>query len=368
MVTWRICNGTTSSMKLGEGCYRLFIKAPSSLSSQDVEMNTSAHDNVIKKHRTSTKQIASSFLTSLKSCISKFQLFADDDDGVPPCCHHKLCPLSNTDNYINGSPCVKRLGRCGFHYFDVNRSIFFGFASIFTFIAFFLTFWGCLSLSTKNTLVQRTYWVGGSATNTTSGQDFSMYVGLRSFEYVNCKFEPGYESYPESCDRQSIKWTDDSCKSGPLEPACQACASTATTMWTTAVFNCIGLVLAFLGAQTRMRPIADIPVQKLLGVYSEFWTFITLAYALFTFEINCYKKLREAVLVPDISGSFYAGPGVYCYGICCISALIRMAVHWMTPLPGQSGCGSCLNSSKRVDHSSESTSRQIELSQMNEEL
>lgn len=52
-----------------------------------------------------------------------------------------------------------------------------------------------------------------------------MYVGLRSFEYVDCQFIPGYESYAQSCDRQSIKWTDDACVQGPVAPACRACAT-----------------------------------------------------------------------------------------------------------------------------------------------
>jgi hypothetical protein len=279
------------------------------------------------------------YLQCCTGCMGRFQIFTEDNDGVPPFCHHKLCPLSNADNYINGNSLAKRLGRCGFSYFDRNRHVFFGFASMFTVFAFILTLWGCFSLSTKNNVVQRTYWVGGTGHDYTNDQDFSMYVGLRSFEYVNCKFSPGYESYPDSCIRESIKWTDNQCKSGPLAPACQACASVATTMWATAFFNCFGLILAFLGAQTRMRPIADIPVQKLLGVCSEFWGLFSLAYALFTFERSCFVSLRNAVLAPNISARLYVGPGLYCYAICCISALVRMTVHWLTPLPGQAGCG-----------------------------
>ena len=272
-------------------------------------------------------------------CFAKFSIFSIDDDGVPPFCHPKYCPLSNTDNYINGNFLVRRLGRCGLVYFDENRAVFFGFASMFTVFAFVLTLWGCFSLSTKNSLIQRTYWVGGHGQNVTTGQDFSMYVGLRSFEYVNCKFEPGYRSYSSNCNRQSIKWTDEACQSGPIAPACQACSSVASTMWATAFFNCFGLILSFLGAQTRMRPVADIPVQKLLGVCADFWGCFSLAYALLVFENSCYFNLRQAVLVPDIRAGFYVGPGLYCYAICCVSAFIRMTVHWLTPLPGQSGCG-----------------------------
>lgn len=29
------------------------------------------------------------------------------------------------------------------------------------------------------------------------------------------------------------------------------------------------------------------------------------------------------------------GPGLYCYAICCASAIVRAIVHWLTPLPGQ---------------------------------
>lgn len=27
------------------------------------------------------------------------------------------------------------------------------------------------------------------------------------------------------------------------------------------------------------------------------------------------------------------GPGLYCYAVCCASALLRAIVHWLTPLP-----------------------------------
>ena len=288
-------------------------------------------------------------------CFTGFQIFPKDDDGVPFFCHYHHCPLNNSDNYINGNRYVKKLGKCGLAYFDVNRGVFFGFASMFTVFAFILTLWGCFSLSTKNSIVQRTYWVGGKGQNVTSGQDFSMYVGLRSFEYVDCRFEPGYESYSSNCNRQSIKWTDDACTEGPIAPACQACSTVATTMWATAFFNCFGLIFSFLGAQTRMRACADIPVQKLLGVCSEFWGCFSLAYALFIFERSCYFDLRRAVGVPDVTAALYVGPGLYCYAICCVSAFIRMVVHWLTPLPGESGCGGSHDSivtpqySKRID-------------------
>lgn len=129
--------------------------------------------------------------------------------------------------------------------------------------------------------------VGGHGQNTTSSHNFALYVGLKSFEYVDCQFEPGYKSYAKTCDRQSIKWTNEACTSGPIAPACQACSTVAGTMYAAAFFNCVGWILAFLGAQTRMRVAADIPVQKLAGTCAELWCVVTLTYALATFEKSC---------------------------------------------------------------------------------
>jgi hypothetical protein len=38
-----------------------------------------------------------------------------------------------------------------------------------------------------------------------------MYVGLRSLEYVDCVFVPGYNSYPPGCSRTSISYSSDQC-------------------------------------------------------------------------------------------------------------------------------------------------------------
>jgi hypothetical protein len=305
----------------------------------------------------------SSILLCLQ-CFSKIQFFREDDDGVPPGCRHKVCPLSNTDNYINGNSYVKMLGHCGFQFFDENRSIFFGFASLFTIFTFILTLWGSFSLTTYNSVIQRVYWVGGNGVNTTTGADFSMYVGLRSFEYVNCKFVPGYNSYPSTCTRETIEWTDPHCLAGPIADACRACSTVATTMWATAFFSCFGLIFSFLGAQTRMRPAADIPVQKLLGVVSEFWGTISLAVALFTFEGSCLRELDKALAVPDVIFQLYVGPGLICYAICCISSFIRMTVHWVTPLPGLSGCCGPLSSHKLHSPSGDHASK-VEVEMLN---
>jgi hypothetical protein len=232
---------------------------------------------------------------------------------------------------VNKNKYAILFGDCGFDFFDIYRKLYLGIASHFTIFAFVLSIWGCLALTTSTSVVQRSYWVGTTG-NSTIGS-FSMYVGLRSLEYVNCDFVPGWQSYPGNCVRQTIKWTDSACQAGPAAAACQACDNIATAMWTTAFFSCTGLIMSWLGTQTRMRIIADCPVQKLLGVFSELMGTFSLAYALFTFERGCFANLRSALNGPGTSARFYTGPGMICFAICCASGFVRVVCHSIVPLP-----------------------------------
>ena len=98
--------------------------------------------------------------------------------------------------------------------------------------------------------------------------------------------------------------------------------------------TCLGLVLSLLGAQTRMRNLADVPVQKMLGMGSEGWGAITLAYSMFVFERHCFLPLREAYHIKGIDASFWIGPGFYAFIVCIFANLLRMLVHILTPMPG----------------------------------
>jgi len=182
-------------------------------------------------------------------------------------------------------------------------------------------------------VVQRAYWVGARVTDNTNNQQFSMYVGLRSFEYVNCGFVPGYESYPTSCTRSSIKFTDDACSNGPFAAACQACDANAKSMWTTAFFGCAGLILAWCGQQTRMRRCADTPVQKLLGVFTEVNGVISTAVAMFQFNAQCKAKLATAVTNSNFTGTYNLGPGYICFVLVTCSGVVRFIVNALVPLP-----------------------------------
>lgn len=285
--------------------------------------------------------------------------FPETDNGIPPGCCYKYCPLNHANPITNDNDCVRKISPFGYQYFDVNRKIALGIASMITIMTIFLTLWGCFALSTSRPIVQRTYWAGGTGTNLTTSQEFSMYVGLRSLEYVNCSFVPGYDNYGSNCVRTSYIFGESECSNGPVSTACTACSSAATAMWVTSVMACFSLLLSFLGAQTRMRVISkydislfdifksvflllgDVPVQKMLGMFAEVWGVLTLAYALFTFQYECFAHLHSAFNVADVSTNFWIGPGLWCYALCCASGMVRAIAHWLTPLPGHGASKLC---------------------------
>ena len=172
--------------------------------------------------------------------IRYIQFFPDDDKLVPPGCCLAICPLNHENPLTNKNEYVKKIGYFGFQYFDRHRKVYLGLSSVFSLFAMAITIWGCCALSTNKSVVQRTYWAGGTGYNITSGQHFSFYVGLRSLEYVNCAFEPGYDSYAPSCKRESYAYFTESCQTGPVSAACGACADNAKAMWITAFFSSAG--------------------------------------------------------------------------------------------------------------------------------
>jgi len=265
-----------------------------------------------------------------------FQLscFPENDDGVPPPCKPKYCPLSHDHPILNSIWMRNSIGRIGFTHFDTYRKFYHGLASWISIIALGMTIYGCCSLSTNDSVVRRTYWAAVDGRNFTStGSAGSMYVGLRTFIYSDCTFVPGTEAYPVKCHEQSISYSSEQCTSGPLSSACEACSSVATSIWFAAVTNVFGLVLATNGAQVRMRRKADVPAQKLLGMVTDLMGAVTLAGSLLQFHTKCFANMQSTL--DSHGGSFtriWSGPGFICYATCAFAALIRAVVHWLTPI------------------------------------
>lgn len=269
-------------------------------------------------------------------CVKYLQFFSEDDLGVPPGCCWSICPLNHANWLFNHSWPALYISKFGLKYFDRKRKYYFGLASLVTMITFFITLYGCLALSTQRDLVQRTYWYAGTGTNSTDGSDFTLYIGLSSVEQVNCEFVTTYESYGKHCTRRSVAWWDPSCKEGLTAEACDTCSSAATGMWMTAFLNCATLVLAWLGAQTRMRVVADVPVQKIVGMWCDTTGVLSLAAALIHFHSVCLDPLDSAYNKdPAITTRFWSGPGFLCYLVCCLAQIIRAFAHILTPVPGQ---------------------------------
>lgn len=243
----------------------------------------------------------------LFSLIENFQLYPEDDDGVPPGCRHQICPFDHRNPFFNDNNHTKKIGLFGLQLFDKYRKFLMGCVSLFTILAMFLTIWGCCALSTARSAVRNTYWAGGTSFNSTSGKHLSIYIGLRSLEYVECPFKKFDQHYSNACQEHTIQFWDSSCKSGPVSGACNACAGVAITMWTTAFCNCAGMILALLGTQTRMRKVADVPVQKMLGMWSDAFTAVSLSVALFTFQDKCFANLHLAFQVEGMNSKFWIG-------------------------------------------------------------
>jgi hypothetical protein len=223
----------------------------------------------------------------------------------------------------------------------------FGSMAALSLIAMVVTTWGIMALSTKPDVVQLSYWTGAYGRNATEGKDleFTLYVGLRSFQTINCGFERGLDRYPSRCDREVYLWNEHACEEGIVADACTACRGVAKGMWTTAFFSWFTLILSFVNNITRMNAKGDAPVQKLIGCVSETWGFLSLLGALANYNENCLHDLTDALDIPNVDSKVFTGPGVYCYAICCATAAIRGIFHWLTPIPHADSVG-CFGSSR----------------------
>mmetsp|Transcript_64800 Transcript_64800/g.146178 ORF Transcript_64800/g.146178 Transcript_64800/m.146178 type:complete len:215 (-) Transcript_64800:268-912(-) len=98
------------------------------------------------------------------------------------------------------------------------------------------------------------------------------------------------------------------------------------------------LVFAMLGCLTRIRKVADTNWQKVLGCIPDTLGVITQAQALWLFADGCYSTFPDE----NEEGhkiTYLGGPGYWAYVFCWLAAIVRVTMHYMTPVPGGgAGC------------------------------
>jgi hypothetical protein len=97
-------------------------------------------------------------------------------------------------------------------------------------------------------------------------------------------------------------------------------------------------MFGFIGSQTRMRIIADVPIQKLLGIAMDALVTISLVYAIIIFTRDCVNPLKKRYEDEGLRAQFVSGPGIYCFAVSAGISGLKVILHVLTPLPGRDSC------------------------------
>jgi hypothetical protein len=240
-------------------------------------------------------------------CADYLTCFRDEDDGVPPCCAcTSFCPLHHK-NILNNCCLSDLFGTIGFPFFDTYRKLLFGISTIGVVISILITTYGCFGLSPLQDIVGRTFWAGGLVHNTTSGDEFTLYMGLSSVIRIDCGFHPGYtvSQYSSNCHAQTINWSTISCKQSIVSAACDTCSVALTNFYLTTIGGCVFLIISYITAQTRMRIAADVAMQKFIGVVFDGLGTLSLVFALVVFQSECVQPLKDSYNEGKIYNQIY---------------------------------------------------------------
>lgn len=224
-------------------------------------------------------------------------------------------------------------GNVGFKYFDKNRKYWMGAAMWSTLISIFFTIAGCFALSTNMQIIKNVNWVYVNAKNTTSGETFLVYVGLRSLVYEH---EP---CNVLQCVRDNYLYGEvDHWPNAFVGAGLSACRDVAFGTAFGAFTTCATLIFALMGTMNRMRFSSDANIQKALGMITDGCGFISLTYTLWNLGDNCYSNI-DRNFRGEIEAEVWLGPGYQCYIVCLFGAFMRAVFHWLTPMPKRgSGC------------------------------
>lgn len=89
---------------------------------------------------------------------------------------------------------------------------------------------------------------------------------------------------------------------------------------------------------TAVRRVADTNWQKIVGVVPDLFGCITQFQALSAFAAGCYSGMPDRG-TEGRRFHYVVGAGYWAYVVCLLAAMIRVAVHILTPVPGGgTGC------------------------------
>ena len=271
-----------------------------------------------------------------------------NDPGVPG-----IFPLSwafdPKNKWLNDNHVARIFGNFGFKFFDKERKAFMGTALAVTVFAIVITGFGCFALSGDDSIVRLTAWgIAHSRHTASDGSEVGQisYIGLRKFVVYSClDASAGTDFYAwKECTYESRWWSHVECKSGADDyygfdcDAAEECQETTAASQFGAFTTAATLIFAMIGCLTRIRKVADTNFQKFIGCIPDTIGVITQTQALVAFASGCYDTMPTRAA--DGSRIHYVvGAGYWAYVFCVAAALVRVTMHYLTPVPGGgAGC------------------------------
>ena len=193
-----------------------------------------------------------------------------------------------------------------------------------------------------------TSWGYAYTVNETAHLGTEYFMGLNAYVVRKCHYGDrcadcwGATHFGAGCNEghDSGRWSDleSECKghqefheSGFPCKMLEQCARISVNNQFSFAVTCITLVFALMGVTTRIRKNADSNFQKVIGCIPDTIGVITLIQSLWLFKTECHDDAPAAV--NGLKAVYWPGPGWTCYFFCWTFAVIRVSIHWLTPVP-----------------------------------
>ena len=118
-----------------------------------------------------------------------------------------------------------------------------------------------------------------------------------------------------------------------LKDEVEECRDRLANEGSSMLLTAVTLVFALIGCSNRMRFKADFPIQKALGMVTDFLGFMTLLVTLVEVGVLCNKNVARADETGVLKLKVTTGIGYIFYVICLLGAFFRALFHWCTPTP-----------------------------------